>query len=88
MGFGRGVRSRVTTGAGGNPPADVINHYLPKLNIVVGQQRARVQLFQSCGIPSTSLAQYSMILVRNGVIPALRTGLTVTLAALPDASSI
>jgi hypothetical protein len=32
--------------------------------------------------------QYSMTRVKNGVIPALRTGLTVTLPALPDASSI
>ena len=32
--------------------------------------------------------QYSMILVRNGVMPGFRTGLTVTLPALPDASSI
>jgi hypothetical protein len=33
-------------------------------------------------------AQYSMIRVKNGVMPPLRTGLTVTLPALPDASSI
>ncbi|CPA41686.1 Uncharacterised protein [Mycobacterium tuberculosis] len=40
-------------------------------------------------VPGKShLAQYSMILVTNGVIPAFRTGLTVTLPALPDASSI
>ena len=32
--------------------------------------------------------QYSMIRVKNGVIPAFRTGLTVTLPALPDASNI
>jgi hypothetical protein len=32
--------------------------------------------------------QYSMIRVKNGVIPPFRTGLTVTLPALPDASSI
>jgi hypothetical protein len=29
-----------------------------------------------------------MIRVKNGVIPAFRTGLTVTLPALPDASNI
>src|ERR1700753_4387497 len=40
--------------------------------------------------PATMQAdrQYSMIRVKNGVIPALRTGLTVTLPALPDASNI
>ena len=32
--------------------------------------------------------QYSTIRVKNGVIPDLRTGLTVTLPALPEASSI
>ena len=38
--------------------------------------------------PGRTRGQYSMILVKNGVMPGLRTGLTVTLPALPDASSL
>jgi hypothetical protein len=66
------------------------------MDTTAGQRRALVQLFQACPYPSTLAHlmgrrprdQYSMILVRNGVMPGLRTGLTVTLPASDDASSI
>jgi len=46
------------------------------------------QAIKPCLTTMQTDRQYSMIRVKNGVIPAFRTGLTVTLPALPDASNI
>ena len=74
---------------------DSINTAVRTTN-AAGQRGALVQLFQAVRIPSTwpltcdpgQVGQYSMIRVNVGVIPDFRTALTVTLPALPEASSI
>lgn len=73
---------------------------VPRAHYNGGQQVPRRQLFQAIRNPSTSpvrwrvpvphalTGQVSIIRVRYGVIPAVRTGLTVTWPAAEEASSI